>query len=491
MNLNNLLRIAGLLKIANQAENSITSLVLTPIQSDWIKTIDANQYSICLKSRQVYVSTASLYYVLMWAITHPGLTAAVYIDSYTKATNFLHIIEDWLGQLGIKCTESNSKYIRLPNDTTIRAFSAVSRAPGDFSRAGRSTTAHLLYFSEMAFYSDPEALFASATASATPDAKIIIESTSSGEGTFFAKLYNTAGWVSRFYGIEAHPAYTSDLPITNKEWANLQTLGFTSRPHASFFQQRLTGFYIGDLKRLLLEMPILEEHAWLSISGRFIDRDLQVIPYITNKIRDLHIYQPPTAKTRYIIGYDPSGGTERDHAAIAVGDLYTGRLCASWAANNLDTDQQIEVLKQIYGFYNIPEDRHKFSDEKYVHTIAVERNGVGLGLLPFLRKQALPLYEVTTESGNKDFSKYANFLQVKRAVESSLLQGDQHLADEVKGLARDSRGRFVGKDDLIAATSFYLGYIARHNPQRPATALDPHIYFDGSKAFKQKRAIIP
>lgn len=477
MKLDKLIKLSKLLTIPDQVKNTASPFILTDIQKDFLNLIHNNKRTILLKARQIYATTASLLYVMGWCLTNPGLTAAIYFDDHSKCLDKIKQIEAWLNQLGIDCIESNQRYLKLPNGAIIRAFSAVSRGPAGFSRAGRGTTANLLYFSELGFYPDAENTFTSAVSSATPNAKIIVESTSSGANTLFNKLYYAEGWASKFYGCQDHKAYVSDVPLQDKEWANYQDLGFTSKPHASWFHSKLKEEFGNDLKRFILEFPILEEHCWLSQSGRFIDKDTKVIPFTTNHIKDLHIYYKPTATSHYIVTFDPSQGVSLDHAAIAVLDLYTGKLMASWVSNKVDVDQQSQILSQIYNFYNIPLDRPKFSPELHVKCIVVESNGVGGGTIPFLRKGGLPIYEITTLGGTKDYSKYLNFLNVKRVVEDEKLEGDEHLLKEVKGLTRNEKGKFLGSDDLIAAIGFGLSYIERVKPHRSAPPKDPQKVF--------------
>lgn len=492
VNLDVWLRIASNLRIPNQEQNKITPLPLTPVQREWMETVNDNRLSICLKARQIYISTASQLYVLGWALVNPGLTASIFLDDHDKAKRVIRIMSGWCSQLGIE-HESNAKEVRLWNGAFINAYSALSRRSNAFSGTARGTSAQLLYFSELAFYAEAEASFSAATSSGSPDAKIIVESTSTGKNSLFHRLYNAPGWVPKFWGIESHGPYQSSTQLTPEQQIKYQELGFKSLTHAAFFHDKLTNLFTGDKNRCLMEYPVLEEHAWTSLEGRFIETDnLQLKEYEPHQtIRPMRVFHKPTVQTRYIIGYDPSAGSGLDEAAISVIDRYTGRLEATWTSNQLDADAQVAILKQIHDFYAHPADLPKWGDpkESYVETIIIENNGIGGGIAPFMRKAGLPVYEATTIGGDKDYSKYLNFLLVKRDVEIGRLSGDEAFRDECIGLCRQADGKFTGKDDLIASVGFCLAYMQRHPRTPPKSQINRNTHFDMEHAYKARTSV--
>lgn len=486
--------------IPHKKTSQLVPLELTNVQQDWIRTINDNKYSVCLKGRQTFISTATKFYILLWALNHPGLTANIFVHKYDIANEFVQDIANWCEFLQIPKFRNSQCRLELANGAKIVGFSGKSNTSGGkFSGQARGGSCHLLYMSEFAMYDNAPLIMSSAGPTLSRDGKFIIESTSTGPGTEFHKLFAPdSNWTQRFYSIEQHDIYQEPPPVEDPTWASnwevYQEYGFSSEPHAAWFHKQLHTELSGDMKRALYEFPVLESHAWETFEGRFFDRSTEQIEYFTDgPVKGLNVYKRPSAHTRYVIGYDPAGGTKRDNAAICVLDRYDGSLCASWVNNELNLDVQCERLKQIYKYYHYPVDGHPNQPVGQVEAIVLEKNGLGLGAMAIARKLLLPITPVHTGGGgyNKENSKYFNFLAVKKAVDNYRLVGDSLLHEETEKLARDKKGGFVGPDDMISAISFALVYINKNPQTKPMSLIDRSRVFSVDKYLKPKKVYLP
>ncbi len=166
-------------------------------------------------------------------------------------------------------------------------------------------------------------------------------------------------------------------------------------------------------------------------------------------------------------------------------DRYTGQLQAIWYSNKLETDKQIAILRKIHNYFNNPVDGPPNKPVGQVDVICVEENGIGNGVIPFIRRMNLPLYTFASQGGSHDHSKYLNFITVLRAIELGILEGDAQLYHEVTSLKRSAKGKFSGDDDIICAIAFALVYINKFPQLKPRFDNDPN-KFNMDKWLKPK-----
>ena len=460
-NTDSLVAISKLLKVMDQGSGELKAWTLYSHQIKVLEQLTTYDRSIWLKARQLGISTLMTYYVLMLGVTNPNIRVAVVADNFNNSIGLLEKIRDICNQLGINLGTDNQKRLILGNGSSFDAIT-VNSALGQDNTAGRSKTFHVLLLSEAAYYNNSHAVFASLTSSAIPDAIIIVESTATPSKNMFRSLWDGSNYFKSFISMQQHDNYIKDeTSITDDEFKSLQEqYGFTSRPHAAFWQEKLVNEFGGDTNRLLREFPILESHSWSSATGRFIDTD----PLIRQPVRTIsktQIFTEATLGGHYIFGVDVSAGVGRDYSSIAVYDLKNKQIAGLYHSNTDKFDQIAQEIKALNTYFK-------------PHAIYVEKNGIGSGLVPLLQKLSLSVVDIVTTEA----SKYAGLLLVKQAIETGNLSADAHFSSEASSLTYALKGekeQFNHAGDSLMATSFCLlkaddfKYAVNLPPPRPPT----------------------
>mgnify|MGYP003634769790 CR=1 FL=1 len=155
-------------------------------QEDLVESIQANDRSIILKSRQLGISTLSAGYSLwMMLFQSDKNILVVAIDQntsknlVTKVTVMFENLPSWLK---LKTTEKNKLSIRLSNGSQIKAVASSGTS-------GRSEALSLVIIDEAAFVDRAEELWASLQQTLATGGRGIILSTPNGTGNFFHKIW--------------------------------------------------------------------------------------------------------------------------------------------------------------------------------------------------------------------------------------------------------------------------------------------------------------
>jgi len=435
-------------------------------QKSIFETINDNKNVVFLKGRQIGCSMAICFLDAMYAFLHAGTFVAVVADTEQKCHGLLDRVRNFLTQLRVQTSISNRSRIKLANGSEIHALTANASKGQEESKAGRSMSYQMLHLSELAFWPDQKA-FGALTASAGLSAPIIIESTSSGPGDLLWHLWhNSNNFRKVFFSIESHSAYRADGDLSDDLLEQGRELGFTDPRAMRWFFTVLENRFSGDMFRCLREYPQRPEHAFQSAEGRWIHITPPVLEHTLE--REIKVFRPRNASTKYSVGVDTSGGIGQDASTIVVLDRMDGSLVASYHSQEDTIDLLSSKIRAVYEIFG-PDH------------VCVEVNGIGLATAQSARDKGVPVMEVKTT----DSSRYSGLLMAKNAVESGIISGPIELAEECDSLHIDNRERFAGKKDLCMAIGFALEDI-RRNPLVMATDKKEGV-FDMNRFLTKKK----
>lgn len=454
--------LASRLDVLDQESAQIAPFVLHDEQIDVLRALASHERCVFLKGRQIGLSTVCCFFDTFFALVNDGVSVAIVADTQDKAKGLLKKCKAWLASIPVPLVVDNAQSIELPNGSTIEALSAVSHAEEGQSRVGRSKSYAAVHCSELAFWGNDRAVFASLTATALPGARVVVESTASPVENLFKSIWTgidkegkqTPGdWHRRFFALEEHRAYRADPSIIDDErWEFMQReWSFTRRDSAAWWHRRLTTDLMGDVHAMMREFPVVAPHAFVFASGRWILSSTIAMTRADGPWR--HYVEPEQIDEPVVFGVDTSKGVGLDASTIAVLGHRSGRLVATFKSNTVDVVAFVEVVKAACVRY------------KPV-AVVVESNGVGESTWHLLRVSNWPVYEQVSSAHNGE--KEVRMRRVKHAIESGAMPVGPELDAEVKHSIREpKRGDWEGPDDLINAVSFALKWRSENMPAVP------------------------
>lgn len=208
----------------------------------------------------------------------------------------------------------------------------------------------------------------------------------------------------------------------------------------------------------------------LSHNCRFVARDETLISgtvlehlwgrdplYTEGEIR---FYQELNSDFAYLVGFDPSGGVNKDYAAIQVFQLPDFKQVAEWRASTTDMRGQVGMLLKILHrlFRKLKENPANSSDPQLYWTLE-NNGGYGDAAMMVINDTGIDLFpgefihEMKRRGGGKSFglntthrSKLTACMKFKSLFESARIEVSSHaLVREIKN--------FVAKGDSFAAKS--------------------------------------
>ena len=443
-----------------------------------------NQSRVCVgKGRQVGISTA-VAFLLMWLVLlNPGISVCIIANDQSNANGVLKKVKGWLRQMGAPMPPvDNVESLELANGSSIVAKTAISHAEQGQSKAGRSNTYSVIHATEQSFWRNELTTWTSLT-STMLGGLIVNESTGApgkgeAETNLFRSIYEGAddGWARAFIGVEEHAAYVDDeMLVDDARWAELQALyGFTSRPHAAWWDGKLATDFKGNASAMLREFPVTPDHMFTFREGVHVQTWTEV-PVIVDG--DWNYYEMPTLGADNInrwgepaiMGVDTGAGLGGDSSTVAFIGHRTGRVLATWRNNTSAIPSFIQHLHATI---------KRYAPLAFV----VESNGVGQSVW-----SSLAGYPGGNEqrSGDKDGEVAKRREELRQAIESGKLLVGGHLLEEVqsatikakRGLDGRTRIVFEGHDDVINAVSFARKW-RDENPwkDKPAEREKGHFY---------------
>ncbi len=439
------------LTITHQETGDLQDFELSAEQRLVLYALMVHRRVIVLKGRQVYISTAAVYYALLFAALNPGVKVALVADIRDKAEGLLQKAVEWAHEAGFPVRTNNTKRLVLWNGAEIHAITANSTHVGSGEvKAGRSFSYGLIVLSEFAYYTRDAALLASLTRSALAGARIIIETTATPAENAFRTIWEAGddnGWHHVFLPFEMHDAYQLDADdIDDETFADLQEkYGFTSRTHAAYWWRMVQTDMAGDVHRGLREAPIKPEHAFSFAEGRWIFRYDQAEPVRIDGA--WRVYEEPD-ESGCVLGVDTSAGLGGDASAIAIIGRDRGNLLATFHANDVQVPAFIAAVRAAMAKWK-------------PYATIIEGNGIGKGVYQAVcATPGMRVYEHTSH----DKEKPVRMNLVKLAIESGQIAAGPELEHEVKHsmMLRPKRNGggplFDGPDDLLNAIGFALAY---------------------------------
>lgn len=399
------------------------SFVLHKEQEEFINNL--GKMTICLKGRQIGISSVVLCYMLWQAIRKPN-TNYLIITHHNKVSKALfnklkfyykNLPHDKYPELFPTVLLDNREEFKLSNGSMI----SIGTANGTDNISG--VTWQMVEFSEMSKWPNDEIkeeLLTTATfaLAKNEDSKIIIESTGLGYD-YFAELFLKAyrqkdsvwkpiffNWLADGYNLlykhsfqEAEAWYKAnnggrrltydDLDKTERELHDKYGATYKQLMYRRWEIMR------GSEQKFNRELPTIPDHAFAGTSqsifdtNKIIERLQNVIPPLsTNEIYDelpdvlkpyinknLFIFHMPKKGVRCYGGVDVASGAgnQTDNSTIAIYDA-DGQQMASFYANDVPVYKFAEIVNEVGRFFN-----YAF--------LCVERNSYGLPLLERLRKE--------------------------------------------------------------------------------------------------------
>lgn len=406
---------------------------ITPYESQlrFLRELDTGlsegqHYFVCLKSRQLGISTFLLALDIFWLFMFPGLRGALIADNDENRDAFRDTITEMLDSLpfGFKIgyKRNNRKALTLDNGSTLYYLAAGKGKNPDL---GRSKGLSFVHGTETSSWGDQDGLrsLIDALAVTNPNRLYCFESTAKGFNTFNS-MYEEAkrspdqraifiGWWAKHLNriaashVEFQRWWGANPVLTEQETAMSllieQDYGVTLQPEQwAWWRYQLS---TRTLQNLLQEHPWHESVAWQQTGSSFfnierINGDISLLrqglvtydgyryelgdKFITMRcdkvmdaaMADLKIYEAPVRNARYAIGVDVAFGRSatNDRHSIQVFRCFADKMvqAAEWTTSLPETFQVAWVLAHLAGSYRD-------------NMINLETNGPGIEIITQMR----------------------------------------------------------------------------------------------------------
>lgn len=362
-------------------------------------------HQVCLKARQLGISTVLLALDIFWLYMHPGLRGALIFDNEPNREIARQTIVEMLESLpngfkiGVK--KHNRTMLALNNGSVLQYMSAGKGKNGGL---GRSRAVSYVHASEISSWGDQKGIdsLMKALSAENPNRLYIFESTALGFNVF-NDLWNRAQampdqkaffigwWAKDSYrwkrGTREYEKWWGDYPqFTDEEiekiaivkdryafdvdeeqvaWYRAQQFEASDASVAEelpwhedeAFQASGSPFF--SQKRLTEDMNFLE-NARVSFNGfkyTFGDKffSMKIDRHESIDGLDLRVWEEPKPHGRYIIGIDPAYGrsSEADRSVLSVWRCYADMLVqvAEFATPYPETRETAWVMAHLAGVY--------------------------------------------------------------------------------------------------------------------------------------------
>jgi hypothetical protein len=364
---------------------------------------------ICLKARQLGISTVTAGIMYNWAFLHPGIRSLVIAHDSEASRNLFDkaklMWEEW--PFRSIYTESHNSMKTLGwNETRSSLRIATARNTG----SGRSFTFHAVHASEAAFWEDPETLM-TGLGQSVPYAHgsiIIIESTANGVGGWFHDQWQDAVagrtvYKPMFFPWHKHPGYSfPKTTLTEMEFVkderDMARLYDLTPGQIAWRRHTIQNGCMNDMNKFNQEYPNTPDEAFLSTGHNAFPAlaieqcykpmngvrgylSLKGPKYVFNRdpTSPLRIYQYPADDPhwgKYIVAGDPSRTAFGDGACIQVFNKRTFEQVACYHGH-IDPVPFADKLMELGRYYNEAE-------------LNVEINGPGYASIGAILKAGYP-----------------------------------------------------------------------------------------------------
>ena len=357
-------------------------------------------FFVCLKGRQLGITTFSLALDLYWLFTHPGWQGTLVADTEENRDMFRSTLAMYMDGLPkewrIPLVAHNRNQMVLKNRS--RFFYQIA---GNKSRLGQGKAITYLHGTETASWGNEEGLASLVASLAEKNAErlYVFESTAQGFNMFH-DMYRTAKkaktqraifigwWRNELYSVAADSSiykvyWDGRLKADEKEWVRdvkrLYNYEINSRQMAWWRWKLAEG--IKDETLMLQEFPPTEDLAFILSGTSFFShamctqhakraKDLQPDLYryafgalwqdtevlrSTERLATLRVWQEPVDSAYYVIGADPAYGSSdwADRFCIQVFRVYADGMeqVAEFCTSDLNTYQFAWVIAHLAGAY--------------------------------------------------------------------------------------------------------------------------------------------
>lgn len=385
---------------------------------------DIHQF-ICLKARQLGISTIMLALDLFWLWMFPGLQGALIADTAENKDTFKQTIEIMLEGLPegfqIPVKRHNRNGLLLKNGSRLMYLSAGRRKN---SGLGRSRGLNFVHATECSSWGDQKGLdsLLASLATENPNRLYIFESTALGYNLFFEmcetakakvleqRFFFIGWWAKELYrfavGTPKYVAYWESNPVLSKyeedtalEVAKLYGHGITTEQWAWYRAQaadkseaslreefpstekeafQATGNAFLNAQKITTDVAFINSHAIMPKPYNvFLGEDftkLRIIEAEYGDETDLKIWEEPNPRGRYVAGVDPATGEaegdDPDRTCISIWRCYADKLIqvAEYATTIPTSQQCCWVMAYLCAAYRDV-------------VINLEKNGPGLAVM--------------------------------------------------------------------------------------------------------------
>lgn len=351
-------------------EQGLVKLKLNGAQTALIGRLDAGltrgtHHFVCLKARQLGISTLALAFDLFWQFRYPGTQGALVVDKEKTRDQFRSTLEAYIEALPeawkYAPTSRNRNQLVFPNRSRLAYLVAGGRQSGALARGAGLNFIHA---SEISSWTDPEGIgsLMASMAEKHPRRFFLFESSARGFNEFYdmwkdAKRARTieaifiGWWAKGDYALD--PAGTlfkvywhGTLTGEERGWArNVQKLyGVEITPPQWAWWRWMSHEKIHDKNTALAEFPFFEDQAFVLTGEQFFDlavlqelyASTAVLPFsgyryqvgtrfedtVLYPARDgeLTVWAEPVVGAAYVIAADPAYGESdlADHFCIQV-----------------------------------------------------------------------------------------------------------------------------------------------------------------------------
>lgn len=367
------------------------------------------RHFVCLKARQLGITTISLAMDLFWLYVHPGMQGGLVTDDEGNREKFRIILERYINSLpkgyrvGIK--KHNRHSLVLNNGSVLDYLVAgKKRKTGG---TGVSRAFNFLHATEVSNYGDPDAIsdLVATLAQTHPDRMYIFESTARGFNGFWdmwqdantdthtQKPFFIGWWAKDIYEIPKTSSqykeyWDGNLSDDERERVNLvrKKYGVKMRSSQIAWYRWMQAVKIPSADKMMQEYPWTEEEAFVATGQTFfhqrrVAQDIQFITDANNglvfkgyryhmgkdfgateieqvhnpALAELRVWEEPHPNGIYAIGMDPAYGRSdhKDRHSIEVWRCYADcvRQVAEYATDIPETYQAAWVLCHLAGTY--------------------------------------------------------------------------------------------------------------------------------------------
>lgn len=383
-----ILWIENFVRIVDKKGN-LVAFKLNPQQKYIMK--NKGKFNICLKSRQLGITSVALAYSLYLAITRPNCTCMIMSYSLDSANNIFEKLKQMYSDLPdfvrLETIANNRKELKFVNNSRIIVCTCGKK---DNARGSTLTFVHL---SEVGFMN--ESLDNQLTAieqALVPDGCMILESTANGLNRF-SELWNKAvsgespmwkpfffSWVrdkrmfmqeyeeysERYCNI--YGSYLTESELNEQEqvllkrgasmeqlmWRRMKISNSSEEKFAQEFPSTPIEAFVSTGRNIFSSTAIQSRMQGILTAGNAaLKAPMNVDAIIRKYDRFLLVWRLPERRKKYFIGVDTGEGLggNKDYSVISIVDEDCFQ-CLEWRSNNVKPYEFAELVYKIAQWYN-------------------------------------------------------------------------------------------------------------------------------------------